>query len=329
MENQIQVQSKAFNILGGMMNSYVVSALIKHNIIESLSLEPKTLDELVVICHVNKNVLFRTLRYSIFIGIIDETNKNYNLTEVGKCFLKNVPGSLYGSASFINAPPWRDSWTQFNYCLKTGLPAFDHVMGASFFEFLATHDNYGSSFNHYMTTITKMSAVAVTEVYDFSNFETICDVGGGQGIMLKAILEKSPNSKGLLFDMSSALKDNFMFDFKERTQIIEGSFFDQIPIADCMILKTIIHDWNDENSIKILTKCRESLKPNGKIILIEQIIEEPYTFMSLFYDLHMQVMLGGSERTESEYEKLLNASGLKLIRIIPTKSPMKIIEASA
>ena len=88
-------------------------------------------------------------------------------------------------------------------------------------------------------------------------------------------------------------------------------------------------DWNDENSIKILTKCRESLKPNGKIILIEQVIEEPYTFMSLFYDLHMQVMLGGSERTESEYDTLLKASGLKLIRIISTKSLMKIIEASA
>lgn len=111
MENQIPVQTKAFNILGGMMNSHVVSALIKHNIIESLSSEPKTLDELVAMCHANKNVLFRTLRYSTFIGIIDETNKNYNLTEVGKCFLKNVPGSLYGSASFINAPPWRVSWT--------------------------------------------------------------------------------------------------------------------------------------------------------------------------------------------------------------------------
>ncbi|MBK6571856.1 MAG: hypothetical protein IPG21_05205 [Saprospiraceae bacterium] len=95
-----------------------------------------------------------------------------------------------------------------------------------------------------------------------------------------------------------------------------------------MILKTIIHDWNDENAIRILTNCRKNIKPNGKILLVEQVVEEPYTLMSLFYDLHMQVMLGGAERTEQEFKNLFESAGLKLNRIIPTKSPMKIVEAS-
>jgi hypothetical protein len=167
----------------------------------------------------------------------------------------------------------------------------------------------------------------VAESYDFSAFDTICDVGGGQGLLLKAILEKSPRSKGILFDMESVVNKHVLENASCMVDIVSGSFFDSIPSADCMVLKTIIHDWNDDNAIKILTNCRKNLNPGGKIILVEQVVEEPYTIMSLFYDLHMQVMLGGAERTEQEFKILFESAGLKLNRIIPTKSPMKIIEA--
>jgi hypothetical protein len=167
----------------------------------------------------------------------------------------------------------------------------------------------------------------VAEAYDFSGFNTICDVGGGQGILLKAILEKATQAKGILFDMESAINNHVLENTADRVSLISGSFFDSIPSADCMILKTIIHDWNDENSLRILTNCRKNLKAGGKILLVEQVVEPPFTQMSLFYDLHMQVMLGGAERTEEEFGALFNSAGLKLERIIPTKSPMKIIEA--
>ncbi|MBK7434409.1 MAG: methyltransferase domain-containing protein [Chitinophagaceae bacterium] len=328
IQNQPSAPVRAFMILGGMMNSQVVSALIKTNIFESLASEPRSTDELTGTCHVNQNVLSRTLRYAAFIGLINYAEGKYSLTDVGRCFLKNVPGSLYGSASFISAPPWRDSWNNFTHCLESGLPAFDHVMGKPFFEFLNTNEEYGKPFNNYMTMMTTMTAPVVVESYDFSVFKTICDVGGGQGILLKAILEKAPHTQGILFDMESAMKQHVLSDFMQRVQFVSGSFFEAIPAADCLILKTVIHDWNDENAQKILSNCRNALTPGGKIILVEQVVEEPFTLMSLFYDLHMQVMLGGSERTEGEFRKLFESSGLKLNRIIPTKSPMKIIEAS-
>ena len=128
--------------------------------------------------------------------------------------------------------------------------------------------------------------------------------------------------------MDSAVKEHVLENVSDRVDIVRGSFFNSIPSANCMILKTIIHDWNDENAIRILTNCRKNIKPNGKILLVEQVVEEPYTLMSLFYDLHMQVMLGGAERTEQEFKNLFESAGLKLNRIIPTKSPMKIVEAS-
>lgn len=328
MEDQTPAPFQAFQILGGMMNSFIISALIKNDVLETIDSGIKSIDELAEKCKLNKNVLARTLRYASFIGLIYIEDNTYSLTEVSKCFLKKTPGSLYGSASFISAPPWRDSWLNFDHCLKTGNAAFDHVFGEPFFHFLDANQEYGKPFNNYMTTLTTMVAPIVAEAYDFSLFNTICDVGGGQGILLKAILDKFAHPKGILFDMDGALKENVLKDFPERVEIVSGNFFDSIPIADCMVLKTVVHDWNDENAVRILANCRKSLKTGGKILLIEQVVEEPYTFSSLFYDLHMQVMLGGAERTEHEFKKLFESAGLKLKRIISTKSPMKIIESS-
>ncbi len=328
METQTPAPVRAFQILGGMMNSFILTSLIKNEVIEAIDSGINSIDELAEKCKLNNNVLARTLRYASIIGLVNITENYYSLTEVGLCFLKNTPGSLYGSANFISAPPWRDSWMNFEHCLKSGEPAFDHVFGQPFFQFLDANQEYGKPFNHYMTMMTTMVAPVVAEAYDFSAFDTICDVGGGQGLLLKAILEKSPQSKGILFDMDSAVKEHVLENVSDRVDIVRGSFFNSIPSANCMILKTIIHDWNDENAIRILTNCRKNIKPNGKILLVEQVVEEPYTLMSLFYDLHMQVMLGGAERTEQEFKNLFESAGLKLNRIIPTKSPMKIVEAS-
>jgi O-methyltransferase domain len=329
MENQNQTPSpvRAFMLLSGMVNSQVVAALIKTNILESLATGPKSTDELARARKVNQNVLSRTLRFAAILDIVNFAEGKYYVTDVGRCFLKDVPGSLYSSASFIYAPPWRDSWNNFTHCLVSGLPAFDHVMGMPFFEFLDTNEEYGKPFNNYQTMLTTMVAPIVPEAYDFNSFKTICDVGGGQGILLKSVLERTPQSQGILFDMESAMKQHVLGDMVERVKLVAGSFFDNIPAADCLILKTVIHDWNDENSQKILTNCRKALNPGGRIILVEQVVEEPYTLSSLFYDLHMQVMLGGSERTEDEFRVLFQSAGLKLNRIITTKSPMKIIEA--
>ncbi|MBK7799246.1 MAG: hypothetical protein KA987_15960 [Saprospiraceae bacterium] len=328
METQTPAPVRAFQILGGMMNSFILTSLIKNEVIEAIDSGINSIDELAEKCKLNNNVLARTLRYASIIGLVNITENYYSLTEVGLCFLKNTPGSLYGSANFISAPPWRDSWMNFEHCLKSGEPAFDHVFGQPFFQFLDANQEYGKPFNHYMTMMTTMVAPVVAEAYDFSAFDTICDVGGGQGLLLKAILEKSPQSKGILFDMDSAVKEHVLENVSDRVDIVRGSFFNSIPSANCMILKTIIHDWNDENAIRILTNCRKNIKPNGKILLVEQVVEEPYTLISLFYDLHMQVMLGGAERTEQEFKNLFESAGLKLNRIIPTKSPMKIVEAS-
>lgn len=309
------------------MNSFVLSALIRTGVIEAIGAGNATPDAIAQACGVHRDVLRRTLRYASQLDLVSAQGDHFTLTEVGRCFLKDSPGSLYGSASFIGAPPWRDSWIAFEHCLRTGGPAFDHVFKQPFFQFLASNEEYGKPFDRYMTAMSAGMAPAIVEAYDFSPHATICDVGGGQGILLKAILSRTPAAKGILFDMATTTTSNVLGEVSDRVSIVNGSFFDPLPIADLMVLKTVIHDWNDEDSIRILSRCRESLRPGGKILLVEQVVEEPFTQFALFYDLHMQVMLGGAERTAQEFDELFRRAGLKLGRILPTKSPMKIIEA--
>jgi len=327
--DHIHAPVRAFSLITGVCNTQVITNLITSNVIETLGQGPKKVQDIASACNLNENVLARTLRYASFIGVVNFDDDQYSLTETGKCFLQDHPGSLKIPGSFIGSVPWRDAWNNFRYSLETGAPAFDHAFGTPYFDYLDSHKDFGGEFNDYMTEMTSRIIPAIIDVYDFKGFETICDVGGGQGALLKAVLETAPKAKGILFDMESALADNVLGDTASRTQIISGSFFDNIPAADCLLLKSIIHDWNDENAIKILMNCHKALKKDGIILLIGQVIEKPYTARELFYDLHMQVMLGGAERTEKEFCTLFEAAGLELNLIIPTKSQAKIIEVIA
>jgi len=319
----------AFSLITGIANTQVLTNLITSNVIETLGEGPKKVEEIASECHLNINVLGRTLRYASFIGVLDFEDDKYSLTDVGRCFLANNPESLKMPGSFIGSAPWREAWNNFRYSLETGHPAFNRAFGMPYFEYLDKYKDFGSRFNNYMTAMTSRIIPAITGVYDFKGFDTICDIGGGQGTLLKAVLECAPKAKGILFDMESAMKDNVLGETANRTQIVPGSFFDHIPSADCLMLKSIIHDWDDEHAIRILVNCRKALKKDGTILLIEQVVEKPYTARELFYDLHMQIMLGGAERTEKEFCNLFEAAGLELNLIIPTKSQVKIIEVTA
>ena len=325
----IAAQKQAFSLMVGVCNTQVITHLISSNVIEMLGRGPEKVRDLASYCNLNENVLARTLRYASFIGIVHFDEDKYSLSETGKCFLQQHPGSLKIPGSFIGMDPWRDAWNNFGYSLETGEPAFSHAFGIPYFEYLDTHKDFGGQFNDYMTSMTQRIIPAIIEVYDFKGFDSICDVGGGQGALLRAVLETAPKAKGTLFDMETAVTGNVLGPTASRTQIIAGSFFDEIPSADCLMLKSIIHDWNDENAIKILVNCRKALNKEGRILLIEQVVEKPYDARELFYDLHMQVMLGGAERTENEFCTLFEAAGLELNLIVPTKSHAKILEVIA
>src|SRR6266571_2728945 len=285
---QESAQTRIWQLGLGFATTAVLSALVKAGVIEQLGEHPKTLPELAQTCGLNADVLSRTLRFAAVIDVVTLDGEQYALTDVGRLLLKDVPGSLSMFLWLMGSEPWRNAWNNFSHALATGDNAFEPVMGVGFFEYLDQHPEYGAPLNQWMTIRTSMAARAIADAYDFTPFGTICDIGGGQGILLQTILIANPHLRGILYDQENVVKGHVLADMAARVAI----------------------------------------QPSSRLLIVEMVIPSPPDLTGAFYDLHMQVLNGGRERTENEFRVLLQKEGLKLKRMIATKSPMTIIEAS-
>ncbi len=167
--------------------------------------------------------------------------------------------------------------------------------------------------------------------YDFSEFKTIVDIGGGNGDLISAVLNKNPKAKGILFDLPEVIKrshDNIAArGLTERCKLDSGSFFESVSKGgDAYIMRHIIHDWSDADAITILSNCRKAMNPGGKVLVVEAVIQdgnEPSPFKLL--DLSM-LLVGGKERTNKQFEYIFTQAGLKLNRIVPFQHDLSVVE---
>ena len=199
---------------------------------------------------------------------------------------------------------------------------------------LKTLRQEGKIFDGAMTAITSLVSVGVVLDYNFSGIETLVDVGGGNGRLLSDILKVNPHMNGILFERPSVIEGARSLiaagEVSDRCELVVGNFFEFVPTSgDAYILKNIILDWDDEKAIAILKHCHTAMSENSKLLIVEQVIppgNQP--FLGKFLDLNMLIMCpGGCERTEAEYRSLLQKSGFELVKIVPTHSPVSIIEA--
>jgi hypothetical protein len=320
--------AKLWQLVLGFANTNVLYALTKSGVIEQLRNAPKDLRYLADTCDLDSDVLFRTLRFAMAVDIVSVENGNYRLTETGKLLLKDVPGSLYGGLMLIGAEPWQKCWNNLYYSLQSGKEAFNKAMGSPIFDYLDAHPEYGEPYNQWMTTATSMAVKTIAASYDFTPFQRICDIGGGQGILLKTILSANPHLEGILYDQESVVKHHVLNDVRNRVQIQTGNFFEEVPAADVLIMKSVLHDWDDSKSLQLLQNCKKVMTSASRLLIVDMVLGNEPNQIGAFYDLHMQVLLEGRERTEEEFEVLLHHAGLQLLQIIPTQSPLKIIEVA-
>ncbi len=319
--------AQAFQLAAGFAMTQSVSALVQLGIPEFLKDEYRSTDDIAVHCGAHPETLYRFLRFMSKAGVVELNGRNCRLSPVGQFFRNDVPGNLTKGLELMTYEPWQESWNNVAYSLRTGEAAFQHAMGQAPWEYFREHPEYGKPFNEWMTALSKMSAQALVSHYDFSGVHTICDVGGGHGFLLKTILERYPQAKGILFDLPFVVADADLVMQNGRCEIVGGSFFERVPPADLLILKSILHDWNDEKATEILCTCAGALEPGGKLLAMEMVIMDAGSPIGFFYDLHMQVMLGGRERTREEFDALFAAAGLKINRFIATGGPQFILEA--
>ena len=293
---------------------------------------PKTSDELAQATNTNAPMLYRVLRALAGLGIFAEVeNKRFGLTPLAEA-LQSGPNSLRAMTIHLAENPSWKAWGNLLESVKTGETAFKLANGAEVFPYYAEHPESFEPFNEAMTNFSEAVIKAVVPAYDFSSIRKLVDVGGGHGSLLALILKANPETRGVLFDLPTVIegaKERLAAEgVSERAEVTGGDFFDSVPAGgDAYLMKLIIHDWDEERAVKILKNCHSVMKDGGRLLLVETVVPEGNepSFAKMM-DLQMLVMTGGRERTESQYRDLFAAGGFRLTRVIPTESPMSIIE---
>lgn len=303
-------------MLSGFMASQALHVAAKLAICDVLQHGAKTSDEISEAVGAHEPSLRRLLRFLRALGILVEDEQgSFAVTEAGGVLWSDHPHSLRTHALLLGARfIWRP-WGALYETIMTGQPAFDHIYGEAFFEYLEHSPEEAAVFNATMTR--DNSIPAILDAYDFSGFAKIVDVGGGQGALLRGILERSPRSTGVLCDLPSVVADAHELrdsSVAARCEIFGGDMFESLPNGgDAYVMKRIIHDWSDAEATRILRNCRQAMSEQGTLLTIERIIQPS----EMSPDLMMLILVTGRERTEEEFRELYAKAGFKVVRVIP------------
>jgi O-methyltransferase domain/Dimerisation domain len=334
MQPEVPPQQVMLQLISGFWISRGIYVAAKLGIPDLLASGPKSSQQLASATGTHARSLQRIMRALLSVGVFAEgPNGSFALNPISETLCTNVPGSVRWFAISELGEEHYPAWGDLMHSVKTGGIAFDHTFGMDIWEFFRTHPENAELFNNSMSMMTAMANEEILKNYDFSSIEKIVDVGGGHGGLITSILKANPSMCGVLFDAESVVKGaRGKLDaagLAERCETVAGDFFNAVPEGGhAYIMKWIIHDWDDERATTILKNCRKAMKPEGRVLVVDVVIpqsNEPH--FGKFIDLNMLVMTGGLERTEEEFRQLLEASGLRLTRVVPTQTPFSIVES--
>ena len=322
-------------LITGYWVSQAVGVVAQLGVADHLTAGPRSGDELARAVGADPPALSRVLRLLASIGVFaDVASDSYGLTPLGETLCTDAPGSVRNFAITETAPGHWLPWGRLLESVRTGQPMARAALGMELFEWYAQDPEEAGFFNAAMGDLSALATSELVRVFDVSAVRVVADVGGAHGVLLAAVLRANPDARGILFDLPHVIETAeealAAEGLSARCELVSGDFFAAVPAgADLHLLKQIVHDWDDERATQLLTTCHRALEPGGTLLLVELVIPpDNAPSMAQACDLNMLVLLGGRERTEEEFRRLLEAAGFRLERIIPTHSPFSVIEAT-
>jgi DNA-binding HxlR family transcriptional regulator len=327
---------KLFDLIQSHRVTAVIYVAAELGIAELLRNGARSLNELAEATGADRHALGRLLTALSTVGICSRVGADgYSLTEVGAALDSSAEKSFKAWAIFEGDMLFK-SWHGMLETVMTGRTAAQLLGVGDSFELMARTPANVGLFNAAMADLTRLVTPDVLDAYDFGRIDCLMDVGGGSGQLIGAATKKYPGIRGIVFDLprctEAANAHLEQAGVSDRARFVAGDFFDSIPkLADAIILKSVIHDWNDERGCLILGNCRRALPANGSLLLVERLMpESPGTSdedrAQAMSDLNMLRGPGGLERTEQEYRRLLDDCGFHRIAVYPA-GRFSVIEA--
>ena len=314
---------QVMDLIFGRWRSQILAAGTELGVFDRLDRQKaKTAEELAGELAADPTLLYRLMRAQAAVGLLEESrSQGFVLTEKGELLRSDHPQSLMPMARLEEGPQHYSLWKHLTAMVRDGKQnAFVREFGRMAFDYAREDHDYAERFRGAMTSYSAVQSSLVLEAlrgYDLSGIHTFCDVAGGHGHLMCALLLANPGLYGIVFDLLEVGQDvNELWVTKlglqQRCQYVAGDMFEAVPKADAYGLKMVLHDWNDQECIEILSNIRKAVTGSARIFIVEHIVPEPdVPHFSKLFDVHMMCWGNGQERTESQYLQLLEQAGWK------------------
>ena len=321
-------QAVLLQMFMGMWHAQIISAIAQLGVPDRIAGGTASIDDLARDCNANPDALYRLLRAGATLDLCTEVvGKRFTLTPLGETLRSGVPGSIRDFVIAETAPGHWLPWGKLADAVRRGGSTVPDTLGVGdAWSYYAQHQDEMRCFARGMSNLSAMVSQDVSRVYaPRDGTKRIVDVGGSEGVLLRGLLERAPNARGVLFDRDEVVA---RVAPSERVEIVAGDFLAEVPAgADLYLLKSILHDWPDDKCDVILKNCAQAAGAGARLLVVEMLLPEEGPSPVTFMDMNMLVMLGGRERTAGEYTALLRRNGWAVEEVIPTGGMFSVIEA--
>ena len=334
MAHELPPPAQMILLLGGFRISQALYAAAALGVADHLVAGPAPAEVLAERAGAHAPSLYRLLRTLASVGVFTEPEPGvFALTPLAQLLTSSQPGSMRDLAIMFmetHYAPFGD----LLHTIRTGQPAAEHLYGQPFFGWLSDHPEQASRYTAAMANLTGAFKPAAIAALPLDGAQTIVDVGGADGTVLAAILAAHPHIRGVLFDRPHVITDApgilARHGVDDRVDCVGGDFFESVPPGgDAYLASLVLHDWPDQQAQRILANIAAAGGSGARLLVLDFVVppgDAPH--MSKISDLNMLAMMGGQERTETEWRELLTAAGFTGIGIRQTGTPFSIIQAS-
>jgi hypothetical protein len=332
MEQRSISNSSRPEFLFGEMVAKIIYAAAELRIPDLLGGRPMSCAELADQTGTREQSLRRLLRALAGLGVVAQIDADrFAVGELGGPLRTDAPDSQRSLVTMRCGPEvWR-SWGELLPCLQSGKPAWELAHGMSWVDYYARNPERSANFNRAMAEHTRDAAPGIVSAAELGRFNTVVDLGGGDGTLMAEALRANPHLQGVVFDLPSGLDATVA---AQRCRVVAGDFFESVPDgADAYLLKQVLHDWDDAACVEILRTVRAAASPQARVLIVDRMLPELVSdadTQTLLVDVLMMVVTGGRERTEAEFRGLLDSAAFEATRITKAIPPFdyRIIEAA-
>lgn len=296
---------------------------------------PAPADALAREAGVDADALDRVMRALVAHGVFArDPEGRYRNNRLSRGLLASTPGGGPWMADFSGAACNVQAWAAIDHVVTTGRCGFEHAHGRSVWDWCAEHPPEREAFAAGMQSTTALSAEAIVAAGEFGRFHVVCDVAGGRGLLIAAILRRHGTARGVLFDRAEVLAgaDPFLarFEVTDRCALVPGDIFEAVPAADAYVLKDVLHDWEDAAAARILAAVRRAARPGTRILVVEMLTHpNEHDPIVHFTDVLMLCLVSGRQRSAAQIGTLLGAAGFARHRVVPVNGAYSLVEAVA